>query len=47
MCKEMPAILVDRMVDKKITIGKMEGKRGGEAQGVTDKKKMISCRDKL
>jgi hypothetical protein len=31
----MQAILVDRVVDKKIIIGKMEGHGGGEAQGVT------------
>jgi hypothetical protein len=33
MCKEMPAILVDRVVDKKGIIGKMEGQGGGEAEG--------------
>jgi hypothetical protein len=31
----MPVILVDRVVDKKRIIGKMEGRGGGEAQGVT------------
>jgi hypothetical protein len=35
----MPVIPVDRVVDKKRIIGKMEG-RGGEAQGVTDPKNM-------
>jgi hypothetical protein len=35
MCKEMPVIPVDRVVDKKRIIQKMEG-RGGEAQGVAD-----------
>jgi hypothetical protein len=39
MCKEMPAIPVDRVVDKKIIIGKMEGQGGGESQGVSDPKK--------
>jgi hypothetical protein len=34
--KEMPVILVDRVVDKKRIIGKMEGRGGGEAQGVDD-----------
>jgi hypothetical protein len=33
MCKEMPVIPVDRVVDKKRIMGKMEG-QGGEAQGV-------------
>jgi hypothetical protein len=33
MCKEMPVIPVDRVVDKKRIIGKMEGQGGGEAQG--------------
>jgi hypothetical protein len=32
----MPVILVNRVVDKKRMIGKMEGQRGGEAQGVAD-----------
>jgi hypothetical protein len=34
MCKEMPVIPVNRVVDKKRVIGKMEGRGGGEAQGV-------------
>jgi hypothetical protein len=34
MCKEMPVILVNRVVAKKIIIGKMEGQGGEEAQGV-------------
>jgi hypothetical protein len=29
MCKVMPVIPVDRVVDKKIIIGKMEGRGGG------------------
>jgi hypothetical protein len=37
----MPVILADRLVDKKRIIGKMEGRGGGEAQGVADQKK--SC----
>jgi hypothetical protein len=32
----MPVILVDRVVDKKRIIRKMEGRGGGEAYGVTD-----------
>jgi hypothetical protein len=36
MCKELPAILVNRVVDKKIIIGKMEGPGGGDAQGLAD-----------
>jgi hypothetical protein len=39
MCKEMPVIPVDRVVDKKRIVGKMEGTGGGEAQGVTDSKR--------
>jgi hypothetical protein len=35
MCKEIPAIPVNRVVDKNRIIGKMEGQVGGEAQGVT------------
>jgi hypothetical protein len=35
MCKEMPVILVNRVVDKKRLIGKMVG-QGGEVQGVAD-----------
>jgi hypothetical protein len=38
MCKEMPGIQVNRVVDKKRIIGKMEGRGKGEAQGVADKK---------
>jgi hypothetical protein len=38
MCKEIPVILVNRVVDKKRIIGKMEGLEGGEAQGVADQK---------
>jgi hypothetical protein len=38
MCKEMPVILVNRVVDKKRIIGIMEGRGGGEAQGVADPK---------
>jgi hypothetical protein len=34
MCKEMPVIPVNKVVDPKRTIGKMEGQGGGEAQGV-------------
>jgi hypothetical protein len=36
----MPVIPVNRVVDKKIIIGeKMEGRGGGEAQGVAHQKK--------
>jgi hypothetical protein len=35
MCKELPVILVNMVVDPKRIIGKMEG-QGGEAQGVAD-----------
>jgi hypothetical protein len=41
MCKEMPVILVSRVVDKKRIIGKMEGP-GGEALGVADQKEALS-----
>jgi hypothetical protein len=34
--KEMPVIPVIMVVDKKRIIGKMEGREGGEAQGVAD-----------
>jgi hypothetical protein len=34
MCKEMPVILVNRAVDTKRIIGKLEGRGGGKAQGV-------------
>jgi hypothetical protein len=36
MCKEMPVISVNRVVDPKRTIGKMEDQGEGEAQGVAD-----------
>jgi hypothetical protein len=41
MCKEMPVILVNRVVDKKRIIGKLEGQGGVEAQGVADPKNMF------
>jgi hypothetical protein len=34
MCKELTVTSVNRVVDKKIIIGKIEGQGGGEAQGV-------------
>jgi hypothetical protein len=40
MCKEMPVIPVNRMVDMKRIIRKMEGWEGGEAQRVADPKKI-------
>jgi hypothetical protein len=36
MCKELPVSLVNRVVDTKRIIGKMEGRGGGEALGVAD-----------
>jgi hypothetical protein len=39
MCKEMPVIPVNKVVDPKRIIRKKEGQRGGEAQGVADPKK--------
>jgi hypothetical protein len=36
MCKEMPVIPVNRLVDKIKIIGKNEGRGGGEVQGVAD-----------
>jgi hypothetical protein len=38
MCKKMPVIPVDRVVDKKRIIGKMKGQGGGDAQRVADPK---------
>jgi hypothetical protein len=40
MSKEMPVIPVNKVVDSKRIIGKMEGLGGGEAQGVADPKKL-------
>jgi hypothetical protein len=34
MCKEMPVIPVNRVVDTKRIIQKMEGRAGAKAQGV-------------
>jgi hypothetical protein len=40
MCKELPVILVNKVVDPKRIIGKnIEGRGGVEAQGVADPKK--------
>jgi hypothetical protein len=36
MCKELPDIPVNKVVDPKRIIGKIEGQGGGEAQGVAD-----------
>jgi hypothetical protein len=41
MCKEMPVIPVNRVVDPKSIIGKMEGWWGEEAQGVNGPPKMV------
>jgi hypothetical protein len=38
MRKELPVILVNKVVDPKRIIGKMEDRGGGEAQGVADQK---------
>jgi hypothetical protein len=40
MCKEMPIIPVNKVVDLKIIIRKMEGQGSGEAQGVADQKEI-------
>jgi hypothetical protein len=42
MCKELPVILVNKVVDPKRIIRKTEGQGGGEAQGVGDQKKKNS-----
>jgi hypothetical protein len=47
MCKEMPVMLVNRVVDRKIIIRKMESHSGGEAQGVADSKKTMFCYKKM
>jgi hypothetical protein len=39
MCKELLVIPVNRVVDMKIKVEKMEGQGGGEAQGVADPNK--------
>jgi hypothetical protein len=36
MCKEMPVITVNEVVDQKELSEKMEGRGGGKAQGVAD-----------
>jgi hypothetical protein len=41
MRKELPVILVNKVVDLKRIIGKMEGQGGGEAQGVADPPKKL------
>jgi hypothetical protein len=38
MCKEWPVLPVNKVVDPKRIIGKMEGQGGGEAQGSLTKK---------
>jgi hypothetical protein len=42
MCKEMPAIPVNRVVDTKRIIRKREGHGGRQAQGVSDPPKKVS-----
>jgi hypothetical protein len=39
MCKEMLVIPVNRVVAREELLGKMEGRGGGEAQGVADQKR--------
>jgi hypothetical protein len=39
MCKDVPVIPVDRVVDKKKISGKREGLEVGNAQGVVDPKR--------
>jgi hypothetical protein len=46
MCKEMPVILVSRVVDSKRIIRKMEGRGGGGTRGRWPQKVWIQC-DKL
>jgi hypothetical protein len=41
MCKEMPVIAVNKVVDPKRIIQKNGGRGGGEAQGVADPKKIL------
>jgi hypothetical protein len=43
ICKEMPVIPVNKVVDPKRIIRKNDGWGGGEAQGVADPKKL--CRN--
>jgi hypothetical protein len=38
MCKEMPVIPINKVVEKKRIMGHKEGRGGGEAQGVADTK---------
>jgi hypothetical protein len=47
MCKETLVIQVNRVVDPKRIIGKMEGPGGGEAQGATDPKNYGNLKLKL
>jgi hypothetical protein len=42
MCKEMPVILISRVVNTKRVIGKLEGRGGGEARGVSDPKNKVN-----
>jgi hypothetical protein len=44
MCKELPVILVNKVVDPKRIIGKKwRAKEEGEAQGVTDPPQKKNC----
>jgi hypothetical protein len=40
MCKELPVVPVNRVVDKKRITRKMEGVEGGVARGVADPRKL-------
>jgi hypothetical protein len=42
MCKELPVIPVNKLVNPKRIIRKMVGRGGGEAQGVADPPKYLS-----
>jgi hypothetical protein len=43
MCKEMPVIPINKVVDPKKYSEKMEGQGGGETQGVGDPKIALDC----
>jgi hypothetical protein len=48
MCKELLVIPVNKVVDpKRIIRKKMEGRGGGEAQGVADQKKTCSTQTRV
>jgi hypothetical protein len=47
MCKELPVIPVNSVMDPKRIIGKMEVQGGGKAQGVADPKKSYDTQTRL